>query len=737
MLLLGDGMTASTIVTPSQLLPQTAAPLAALLSNACLDTPLMTLRVRRARYVCSFSLMGRHLTRMHARMRRVQVRRGLGFNEARSVNDGQRAGGDKGNVVPVCLRRQFNNVVSCLNTVSGAVAEAWPANGAQYAAGTLEARSLREALLESRRRCGAVLAAPEAFKALLLAYSDLQQHQDVVVGGAGAAAAVAVAAACEQNRRSVEIIGEIVSLFRCDEPGAPDMGVLRARSVAVIDECDTVLHPLRSELNYPLGKPQPLPLGRLRYQLASFLCEAFVAAAAGARVAIRMSERPEDASSGAATPSTATTPGQIGSPGTSSAAAAGASIRLQAALVQGVREQMLMLEPHCELLSPNFYAANIAHCVAEVVLEWMREHCSESVGAALAEAAAAAPLEPPVPAPSASVDAIVIHFLATPLSAELVALEAPGFSARVFRATFTGRGAFPFLLLAQSLITAVLPLALTRQSRVHYGLLSEFDGETPSRRLLAVPFLGKDAPSPSAEFSHPDVRLLMTCFAYACEGLRRADVHEIMLLQSSALSRELGPPSQRSSAVRWGSWLAAARCLGGDTAAAAASLPKLEVLGVPDDDLITRAHVAFTALPVVRAWWLESILGRTNDAHCVQLTASGHDLGSDAIFSQRLAFSGTPTDLVPLALKPVYNQVRGPRAVDVYTRMMNGTGCQVRDEARILQVLTSPSAVEGLLELNGARVRTAAAARGRSRCCRVICAADTVMCGARWLLGAD
>ena len=32
-------------------------------------------------------------------------------------------------------------------------------------------------------------------------------------------------------------------------------------------------------------------------------------------------------------------------------------------------------------------------------------------------------------------------------------------------------------------------------------------GMPRSRKLLAVPFVGKDAPSPAAEFSHPDVAI--------------------------------------------------------------------------------------------------------------------------------------------------------------------------------------------------------------------------------------
>jgi hypothetical protein len=38
--------------------------------------------------------------------------------------------------------------------------------------------------------------------------------------------------------------------------------------------------------------------------------------------------------------------------------------------------------------------------------------------------------------------------------------------------------------------------------------------ETRSRLALAVPFIGKDVPSPSAEFAHPDVLIGLSVLAY-------------------------------------------------------------------------------------------------------------------------------------------------------------------------------------------------------------------------------
>ena len=56
---------------------------------------------------------------------------------------------------------------------------------------------------------------------------------------------------------------------------------------------------------------------------------------------------------------------------------------------------------------------------------------------------------------------------------------------------------------------ALLPHVLAKINRVHYGLLRPHElesmaklGTLPrSRRFLAVPFVGKDAPSPSSEYA--------------------------------------------------------------------------------------------------------------------------------------------------------------------------------------------------------------------------------------------
>ena len=74
------------------------------------------------------------------------------------------------------------------------------------------------------------------------------------------------------------------------------------------------------------------------------------------------------------------------------------------------------------------------------------------------------------------------------------------------------------LLLRGLLVNGILFYTLRdRRWRVDYGL-------DPSRSMLAVPFRAKDVPSPRAEFGHPDVAILLTCFAYYYHGLSSEQV---------------------------------------------------------------------------------------------------------------------------------------------------------------------------------------------------------------------
>ncbi|GLA78963.1 hypothetical protein AtubIFM55763_001128 [Aspergillus tubingensis] len=79
----------------------------------------------------------------------------------------------------------------------------------------------------------------------------------------------------------------------------------------------------------------------------------------------------------------------------------------------------------------------------------------------------------------------------------------------------------PLLLLRGLLAGNVLAFCLgQRRWRVNYGL--DRSRQPPTR--LAVPYRAKDNPAPRAEFSHPDVVIVLTCLSYYYEGLGDEDL---------------------------------------------------------------------------------------------------------------------------------------------------------------------------------------------------------------------
>ena len=66
------------------------------------------------------------------------------------------------------------------------------------------------------------------------------------------------------------------------------------------------------------------------------------------------------------------------------------------------------------------------------------------------------------------------------------------------------------------------------------------DPHVPRSRLkLAVPFVGKDVPSKSSEFAHPDVIIGLTILAYRYSGLRRDDYIDVVDALTSQFSHIL------------------------------------------------------------------------------------------------------------------------------------------------------------------------------------------------------
>ena len=117
------------------------------------------------------------------------------------------------------------------------------------------------------------------------------------------------------------------------------------------------------------------------------------------------------------------------------------------------------------------------------------------------------------------------------------------------------------LNLAHNWLDSVLPHVLSKINRVSYGLLDDAmlahgaSNSTVSRKLLSVPFVGKDVPSAASEFSHPEVVIGLTVAGYRHEGLRLHDWRILVAEHKDMLKHQVGRVGQRPASKRWNLWV--------------------------------------------------------------------------------------------------------------------------------------------------------------------------------------
>ena len=235
--------------------------------------------------------------------------------------------------------------------------------------------------------------------------------------------------------------------------------------------------------------------------------------------------------------------------------------------------------------------------------------------------------------------------------------------------------------LARDWVTTFMPHCMSKINRVSYGLLTPRDVAryTPealarmprSRKLLAVPFVGKDVPSDASEFAHPEVLIGLSICAMRYEGVREGDLKVVMKSLKSDLQHEPGRMEHRPTRVLFSDWLSRAdndyiRVLDSLKLSADARRSLLNAspsqavlpleLAQPREE--TQFNAMFSALrrspEVISHYLRHHVFMEVMRHQDIKLTATGVDLGSDMLFGVRLGFSGTPSDLLPLSLRPCH-----------------------------------------------------------------------------------
>lgn len=290
--------------------------------------------------------------------------------------------------------------------------------------------------------------------------------------------------------------------------------------------------------------------------------------------------------------------------------------------------------------------------------------------------------------------------------------------------------------LASDWIQTLLPHVLSKINRVSFGILTPADLAVAdprmpySRRVMAVPFVGKDVPSRSSEFAHPDVLIGLTIISYRYSGLRRHDLQRVVTQLKQDYSRQIGPRTERPAAVLFRKWLGLAekgastsgrnspvgsprisargskssaggassggsspgglldinlgpasssapvgpvRSLSKGSAASggrggmkktltleadserkkAASLMILPLPLFQPTDPVQMATLfgLLRRVPEVTHYFLRNhIFPKCMNFQRLKVSACGHELGSSILFRNRIGFSGTPSNLLPIDL---------------------------------------------------------------------------------------
>lgn len=284
--------------------------------------------------------------------------------------------------------------------------------------------------------------------------------------------------------------------------------------VLLLDEVDVILHPLKSELNWPLGQKFPLDFtvsangldDGLRWQVPWHILDALFFNAER-RMTVDLNDSVE---------------------------AIELLHRIAQKIEEGSATNYVQRTPHFVILSTKFYKKDLLPLLAQWTLLWASQHIAAK----------------DIP------DSVLLDYL----------IYGPRHNAKgteLINAQLVD-DQMKMLNLSRDWLTSVAPFVLAKINRVKFGLLSPEDIArnlatdplmSKNRKLTAVPFVAKDVPSQSSEFAQPDVVIGLTILAFRYEGLRRSDFDTVMESLFDQLNAEQGPYRKRPACKKFARWV--------------------------------------------------------------------------------------------------------------------------------------------------------------------------------------
>ena len=526
-------------------------------------------------------------------------------------------------------------------------------------------RKLEKKMSNTIKNGDILIAAPESVKSFFLKFAE-QAHAIEAFDIEG----IRNAANSRENEISTSILSKMRAKSDMADCQIPIFDMMR-EGVLLMDECDVLLHPLRSELNFPIGHKYPIDLSGYRWELPIFLLDAVFAGETG-KLTVECVER----ASPAAVVVGASSPAVV------KITKKSVMIETSQLLQRGVAAHAFMRAPHLVLLDSNFYHDEMKPVMAKWALIWLRAHF---IGPCDVE------------------DQLLLEYV------QGVRDDRRDF----FRSSFgigeaenkkeksektVSKENVKLLNLAGDWLQTILPHCLTKINRVSFGLLTPADLAASdknmpyTRKVLAVPFVGKDVPSNASEFAHPDVLIGLSILAYKYSGLRKLDLQRLVTQLKHDYSRQTGPRNERPAALLFRQWLelsvehkkreketeenesTSQHVVNSSSGGGSIPVLPLPLFQPTDPQQLSRLYSLTKKLPQVIHYFLcNHIFPKTMNFQRLKVSACGHALGSSILFKTRLAFSGTPSNLLP-------------RDLGV---------CQYEpgSEGRIVHTLTSPDVV--------------------------------------------
>jgi len=454
---------------------------------------------------------------------------------------------------------------------------------------------------------------------------------------------------CSKQVEEASELARILGLFR--------------DGILIMDEVDLILHPLKSELNFPIGPkleldPKP-DQSYLRWALPIHLLDAvFYVERRAMAVPFGQSNRAQKVLSD-----------------------------LCVTIQKGYESRALQRNPHLVLLNSDWYHLEMKPIMARWAYLWIE--ANHFTGISTADAISFMEKGPPSMSKSMLEAERAILVSAEedlrqqkkPNETSLSRIETRW--ARITQEEESHALAIKIdqnvsglhvklLNLSHDWLKSFLPHCLQKIDRVSFGIMNaldlqrafEADAAMPKTRAkLAIPFVGKDVPSRSSEFAHPDVVLGLTVLAYRYEGLRWNDFDEIIQTMRTDLEKEIGPFKERSSTLRHEAWVKASngyikgkKVPVGETEEEREAIAKREVVPLrllkrSNEEQMRKLFNLIQFTPEAIHWYLEtSVFQNHMRAQVTKLSANGNDLGGSQLFGRRIGFSGTPSDLLPLEL---------------------------------------------------------------------------------------